>query len=163
MQPYGRTSWRAGKEMLVPALGRGTKSLLETRSQREETLIQNFASCLTVFSVHGTQRGTAGKQGLAWLPGTAVLSHVRKKSFFLSAWCTVRALHSAAFPSLHTLVHTFPLLIYPNLALLWAATLVLPILQNQEDKVCSSQAATETQREQSSLTRSQSSGSTGAH
>lgn len=38
VQPYGRTSWRAGKEVPVPARGRETKSLLETRSLRERSL-----------------------------------------------------------------------------------------------------------------------------
>lgn len=37
VQPYGWASWRAGKEGLVPALGRGTKSLLETRSPRDRS------------------------------------------------------------------------------------------------------------------------------
>lgn len=43
-------------------------------SEREEPLIQNFASCFTVLSVHGTQHGTGGKRSLAWPPGTTVPS-----------------------------------------------------------------------------------------
>lgn len=75
VQPYGRTSWRAGREVLVPAVGRGTKSLSETRSLREEEpLTQNYASRFTVLSARGTRYGIGGRQGLARPPGMAGLS-----------------------------------------------------------------------------------------
>lgn len=151
VQPYGWTSWRAGKEVLVPALGRGTKSLSETRSLREEEpLIQNYASFFTVLCTwdslwhRGKVRpGLATRDGCAelWLKG-------RASSSALSAQCGL-------FTGQDLPLYTPPLFIYPNPKFRFD-TSVHPWKQSlwhQEDRVCSAWAATETRGEESRAPR----------
>lgn len=53
--------------------GKGNQVIIGNQiSEREESLIQNFASCFTVLSVPRTQRGTAERRDLAGPPGMAV-------------------------------------------------------------------------------------------
>lgn len=62
--------WQRGAGASV---GKGNQVIIGNQiSEREEPLIQNFASCFTVVSAHRIQRGTVERRDLARPPGMAV-------------------------------------------------------------------------------------------
>lgn len=90
--------------------GKGNQVIIGNQiSERQEPLIESFASCFTVLSAHGTQHATGGRRGLAWLLGTWWKG--RASSSMLSAQ---RGLFTGQRFLLYTCSDTLSLFIHPN-------------------------------------------------